>query len=104
MGERLTSAELIVIRRAFERAHEQGWGIAIGLLAGLGLMIATLWLVVLGGPNPGPHLSLLSIYLPGYKVTWLGGIIGFVYAFAGGYVFGRAVASIYNRLTPPESS
>jgi hypothetical protein len=96
----LTRGELQDVRRAFERASEQGWGIAIGLLAGLGLLIATVWLVVKGGPNPGPHLGLLSIYLPGYRVTWLGGLIGFAYAFAAGYIFGRLVAAIYNRLTP----
>lgn len=80
------------------RANEQGWGIAIGLLFGLGLFLATIVLVVKNGPNPGPHLSLLRIYFPGYSVTSIGAAIGFVYAFVLGYAVGRTIATIYNRL------
>ena len=82
------------------RASEQGWGIAIGLLFGLGLLLATVVLVAKGGPHPGPHLDLLSIYFPGYRVTWTGAGIGFVYGFVVGYAMGRTIATIYNRLLP----
>ena len=85
MTDRLTAQEEQALRRTILRANEQGWGIAIGLLFGLGLLLATVVLVLKGGPNPGPHLSLLRIYFPGYSVTWLGAGIGFVYAFVLGY-------------------
>lgn len=90
--------EAQAIRRIVMRASEQGWGIAVGLLFGVGLFLATVALVIQGGPNPGPHLGLLGIYFPGYTVTWLGSLIGFVYAFVVGYAIGRTVATIYNRL------
>ncbi len=100
MAEKLTPLEQRALRQAVARASEQGWGIAIGLLFGLGLLLATIILVVKGGPNPGPHLSMLGTYFPGYRVTWLGGAIGFVYAFVVGYAVGRTIATIYNKLSP----
>ena len=98
MTDQLTVEEERALRQTILRASEQGWGIAIGLLLGLGLFLATIILVLKGGPNPGPHLGLLRIYFPGYSVTWIGSIIGFVYAFVVGYAIGRTIATIYNRL------
>ena len=101
MTDRLTAQEVQTLRRTLLRANEQGWGIAIGLLAGLGLFLATVVLVLKGGPNPGPHLGLLRIYFPGYSVTGFGSVVGFVYAFVVGYGIGRTIATIYNRLVKP---
>ena len=98
MAEQLTVEEERALRRTILRASEQGWGIAIGLLFGLGLFLATVVLVLKGGPNPGPRLGLVRIYFPGYTVTWIGSVIGFIYAFVVGYGVGRTVATIYNRL------
>jgi len=98
MAERLSSEEQRVVTRLVLEAHEQSWGVAVGLLLGLGLLIATNVLVLKGGDPVGPHLSLLSVYLPGYRVTVLGSLIGFVYAFVIGYGIGRTVVAIYNRL------
>ena len=100
MAERLTPEEQQALRRFAARASEQGWGIAVGFLSGMGLFLATIVLVIKGGPFPGPHLSMLGSYFPGYTVTWLGAFIGFVYAFVVGYAAGRTVATIYNRFSP----
>lgn len=97
MAERLTEPEARALRHAVARASEQGWGIAIGTVFGAGLWLATVTLVVKGGPNPGPHLELLSIYFPGFRVTWVGAWTGFVYAFVLGYGTGRMMATLYNR-------
>jgi hypothetical protein len=43
-------------------------GLALGLIFGLGIFVATNWLVIKGGDRVGPHLILLSQYfirLPG---------------------------------------
>jgi hypothetical protein len=101
MAERLTRPEERALLYALARASEQGWGIAMGLLLGLGLFLATVVLVVKGGPNLGSLLQLLANYFPGYQVTWVGAWIGFVYAFVFGYGMGRTIATIYNRLLPP---
>lgn len=78
------------------RLNARAWGIAMGLLLGLGLFIATNILVLRGGEVVGPHLGLLGIYLPGYRVTFLGSLIGFVYMFVIGYALGRLIGVIYN--------
>ena len=72
--------------------------IAGGLLLGLVLLIATVVLVLKGGDAVGPHLSLLGAYLPGYSVTFVGSLVGFVYMFVIGYGIGRSVVTLYNRL------
>lgn len=97
-AERFTPEEERQIQNAVRRAHEQGLGIAVGLLFAVGLFLATMFLVVKGGLHPGLHLNLLHIYFPGYSVSFVGACIGFVYAFIGGYAVGRTVATIYNRL------
>ena len=98
MQEQLASDELRQVRKTLLRMNEQGWGIAFGLLLGLTLFAATNFLVLKGGEVVGPHLALLSNFLPGYRVTFVGSVIGFVYAFVLGYGFGRTVSVIYNRL------
>jgi hypothetical protein len=98
MAERLNTEERQLLSTVIADAHEQGWGIAAGLLLGLGLFIATNVLVLKGGDRVGPHLSLLGVYLPGYSVTFVGSLIGFVYLFVIGYGIGRTIVTIYNWL------
>jgi hypothetical protein len=78
--------------------NARAWGIAFGLVLGGGLFLATLFLVIKGGPTVGQHLRLLSAFFPGYQVSALGAFIGFVYAFVLGYALGRIVGEVYNRL------
>ena len=101
-SRRLDTPALAVraVSETFAKVNARAWGIACGLLFGLGLLGMTWTLVVEGGPVVGPHLGLLSHVLPGYSVTYLGGAIGFVYAFVIGYAFGRAVGIVYDRLLP----
>jgi len=100
MTDNLTPKEQRILIKTLARANEQGWGIAFGLLAALGLFFATVILVVKGGDHPGAHLSLLQVYFPGYRVTWFGSLVGFVYAFVVGYAVGRTIATIYNKVSP----
>jgi len=91
MAEREREVESYLLR-----LNGRAWGIACGLLFGIGLFAATNFLIVLGGENVGQHLNLLSVYFPGYEVTFLGSVIGFVYAFVVGYATGRIICSVYN--------
>ncbi len=72
--------------------------VVFGLAGGTLLLAATLWLVVRGGDQVGPHLGLLDVYFPGYSVTWLGSLIGFGYGAVCGAVLGWSIAWLYNRL------
>jgi hypothetical protein len=98
MAVRMTPKEEQALRKALVHMNVQAWGIAVGLLLGLGLFLATLVLVVRGGDRVGSHLSLLRVYFPGYSVSFAGSLIGFVYAFVLGYAIGRTIVVVYNRL------
>ena len=74
-------------------------GLSLGLLCGLGIFIATNWLVLKGGNSVGPHLQLLSQYFIGYRVSFFGSFIGFAYGFAVGTLSGSLIGWIYNRIT-----
>ena|SRR5215831_10835070 len=71
-------------------------GIAFGVLGGWALFIATIWLVIKGGSQVGPHLTLLVNYFPGYRVSFLGSLVGFGYGFVSGFTGGFLVALLYN--------
>ena len=80
------------------RLNARAWGIAVGLLSGLSLFAATNFLTLRGGEVVGPHLGLLSVFFPGYRVSLAGSLVGFVYAFVVGYGVGRLVGTAYNRV------
>lgn len=71
-------------------------GLVTGIIAGLGIFVATNWLVLKGGDVVGPHLGLLGQFFIGYEVSFAGSLIGFTYAFATGFMVGYGVARIYN--------
>jgi hypothetical protein len=96
--QELSRDEERAIRQAFERVSGHGWGVALGVLAALGLFVATAVLVVKGGPSPGAHLQLLRAYFPGYRVTWPGAFLGSLYAFVMGYLAGRTIGALYNAI------
>jgi hypothetical protein len=72
-------------------------GLILGLLFGLFIFIATNWLVLKGGTRVGPHLQLLSQFFIGYRVSFLGSLIGFAYGLAIGTLGGALVGWIYNK-------
>jgi len=86
-----------VLRDAVLRMNSRILGITFGLLFGIGLFLITNWLVLKDGPHVGAHLMLLGQYFPGYSVTFVGSLIGFVYAFIVGWMIGSAVGHLYNR-------
>lgn len=78
------------------RMHAVITGFVTGIASGLLVFLATNWLVIKGGPVVGPHLSLLGQYFVGYRVTFLGSIVGFAYAFVCGFIIAYLVARLYN--------
>ena len=85
-----------VLRHAVIRLNGHILGLVIGLVGGLIIFVATMWLVLKGGDEVGPHLGLLGQFFIGYDVTYAGSLIGAVYGFAAGYVSGLIIGRIYN--------
>jgi hypothetical protein len=73
-------------------------GVVAGIILGLGLFVATNWLVLKGGPVVGPNLALLGQFFVGYRVSFVGSLIGLAYGFVLGFVIGYVVARLYNWL------
>jgi hypothetical protein len=73
-------------------------GLALGLVFGLIIFVATNWLLLKGGDPVGPNLALLSQYFIGYRVSFLGSFIGFAYGFALGTMSGALIGWIYNKI------
>lgn len=86
--------ELVV--RAFARYDSIALGAAISAVAGTGLFVATVALLLRGGDPVGPTLSLLGNYLLGFQVSWGGAVLGFFEAAAVGFLFGFGLARTIN--------
>jgi|SRR5919109_5171733 hypothetical protein len=97
MPERVTAPEKVVLTRLL-RLNAVVYGIVTGLVAGLGIFVATNWLILKGGQVVGPHLGLLGQFFIGYRVTFVGSLIGLAYGFIAGFVLGYGIASMYNWL------
>ena len=88
------------LQRAVARLKKREFAMAIGLLAGTAMFIATILLILNHEPGKplGPHLKLLGHFLPGFKITWVGSALGFVYLTALGGAAALFVAGFYNRI------
>jgi hypothetical protein len=73
-------------------------GIVSGLVVGLIIFVATNFLLIKGGEQIGPHLALLGQFFIGYRVSFLGSLVGFAYGAVFGYLVGYSVARVYNAI------
>jgi len=87
-----------LVQTRIRKVHAFGLGVAAGLVAGLALFVGTNWLLLKGGPVVGPHLSLLGQFFVGYRVSFLGSLVGFAWAAVTGFLLAYAGAWIYNRV------
>jgi hypothetical protein len=90
------SPESEEVRHAVARIHSGVISLVFAMIGGLGLFLMTVWLLIRGGEAVGLHLNLLGNYFPGYSVTWVGSLLGFVYGAIVGAIIGWAIGKIYN--------
>jgi len=74
-------------------------GLALGTIVALGLLVSTSWLVLRGTADESRNAELLGQYLPGYSVSYTGGIIGALEIFAIIYLLSLLFSWIYNTVT-----
>jgi hypothetical protein len=97
MTEPEKAPEEVVLTRLL-RLNATVQGVVTGIVVGFVVFIATNWLVLRGGRVVGPHLSLLDQFFIGYRVTFVGSLIGFAYGFFCGFIGGYFIARMYNWL------
>jgi protoporphyrinogen oxidase len=85
-----------MLRTAFAHVDPVALGAAFGAAVGIGIFLATAGLLIKGGSVVGPTLSLLGQYLPGYRVSWGGALVGMLESGAGGYMLGYSLAKLRN--------
>ena len=85
-----------IIAEAFAKLDPLALGTAVGAVTGLGLFLATIILLIKGGPKVGATLSLLGQYLSGFEVTWSGAFIGLIEGGAFGFLLGYFLARLRN--------
>ena len=95
-NDRKALEDLVLTRLMRLNATVQG--VVTGVVVGLGIFIATNWLIIKGGRVVGPHLALLGQFFIGYRVTFVGSLVGFAYGFVLGFGVGYGVARVYNWL------
>ncbi|MCP4415825.1 MAG: NAD(P)/FAD-dependent oxidoreductase [Chloroflexi bacterium] len=74
-------------------------GMSLGIVVGVGLLLATLLLLLSGGDVTGETLTLLAQFYPGYTVTAVGGLVGLGYGFFTGFSLGWGYAFFRNAAT-----
>jgi hypothetical protein len=73
----------------------RAFGLAVGIVCGLGIFAATLFDAVRGA---GKTLELINAFFWGYTISFGGAILGFLWAFGYGFIFVALIARIYNLL------
>lgn len=85
-----------LIEAAFAKLDPLAMGVAVGVMSGAALFLATALLLIEGGPRTGATLSLLRHFFWGYTVSWPGALLGGAEASIGGFVAGWLGASVRN--------
>jgi hypothetical protein len=93
-----------VLLRAVLRLNGNLLGLVLGTFVAALIFVATIFLVLKGGPVVGPHLGLLANVFIGYRVTLAGSFIGAAYGFVAGYVSGVFIAWVYNAIVVRRSA
>ncbi|MBK9314450.1 MAG: NAD(P)/FAD-dependent oxidoreductase [Acidobacteria bacterium] len=86
--------ELIV--ETFARLDPLALGVSLGSVTGVLLFLATVILLLKGGPVIGPRLGLLGNFFFGYQVTWTGAFLVMVQGAIGGLILGYLIAVCRN--------
>ena len=77
------------------RLHIRACGLAVGIVWGMYVFLATIWLLWF---RDGATISALSHLYPGYASTYPGAVAGLAWGLLDGFIVGAALASLYNIL------
>lgn len=80
----------------FPRLDPIAFGLSTGIVGGLLLFLATIFLLLKDGAEVGPHLSLIAQFVPGYSATFTGGLLGLAYLLFFGFLIGSTFAYMRN--------
>jgi len=85
-----------IVEQAFLPVDQLSMGLSVATVLGFGLFLATAILLLKGTQPVGPTLSLLGHYLPGYRVSWSGSLVGLLESAGIGFLLGWGGAGVWN--------
>ncbi|HSS65474.1 MAG TPA: bacteriophage holin [Gammaproteobacteria bacterium] len=80
------------------RLNAKALGLALGILWGLSVFLATGWIILMG--SSADALAELGVFYIGYEISWTGAVVGLGYGFVDGLIGGVLLAWIYNAFLP----
>jgi len=83
------------------KLNAKSLALAGGILWGVGVFLATLWLLIIDAS--GKTISLLGAFYFGYQFSVAGAFIGLIWGFIDGAIGGFLFAYLYNLFLPKES-
>lgn len=78
------------------RLHVLPFALACSLLWGVGLFLATWWIIAVQGGSPEP--TAIGLVYVGYSLTPVGAFIGLLWGLVDGLIGGALLAALYNWL------
>jgi len=81
------------------KLSKRALGLAMGIVWGLTVFVATLWVSAWGG---GEHFVLLQQFYFGYSISFLGAVLGLIYGFINGFIWGWLFGWFYNAFAREE--
>ena len=78
------------------RLNPKAFGLACGILWGLAIFVATIWLILAG--YQGRLISTIDHFYFGYSFSYGGAVIGGIWGFVDGLIGGFVFAWLYNKL------
>lgn len=88
-----------VVAEALPKLDAFALGLSLGIVVGVGLLLATLFIVLHGGDVSGEALTLFAQFYPGYTVTVVGSLLGLAYGFFTGFALGAGYAFLRNAVS-----
>lgn len=85
----------LVMTNTYQKINPQAFGLAAGVIWGLGVLLLTLMNMFWG--MAGTMIDILSMY-PWYEVSAAGAFIGLVWGFIDAFIAGFIMAWIYNKV------
>jgi hypothetical protein len=76
------------------RLNIKAFALTAGIIWGVGLFLLTWWIIAFDGATG--EITLLGRLYRGYSISPLGSIVGLIWAFVDGLIFGAIFAWLYN--------
>jgi hypothetical protein len=87
------------LAHVFLKLDPTAFGISVGSVGGLLLLLTTLGLVWRGDETVTSYWQLLNQFFPGYSVSAGGSLLGLIYGFVVGFIIGWGFAFLRNVIT-----